>query len=172
MTFRLRTPIATWAITTFAVPPLAPSPEDPRVADPGNALVLTDLSEKLLKYDSNNDDFSGSSPTVNDRAAVEYQLFDSGGGLIGQTRGVGQMLYKRAEDGHHIAYFSEEITLADGNIIRTGGLVDDARLTTGEQATITAVGVAGPFCGAIGFRQFRPVVAHELYESSIVLYRR
>lgn len=172
MSFRLRTPISAWAITTFAVPPFAPSAADPIVADPRNALVLTDLSEKLVKYNSNNDDFSGRSPTVNDRAAVEYQLFDADGGLIGQTTGVGQMLYKRPQDGHFVAYFGEEIKLTDGNVIRTGGLVDDARLTEGEQATITAVGIAGPFRGAIGFRQFRPVVAHELYASSIVLYRR
>jgi hypothetical protein len=173
MSFRLRIPaVSSWAIKTFAVPPLAPSPEDPIVADPRNSLLLTDLSENLLRYDSNNDDFSGESPTVNDRAAVEYRLFDADGTLVGQTRGIGQMLYKRDSDGHFIAHFSAEIKLAAGNVIRTGGLVDDALLTAGEQATIAAVGIAGPFRGAVGFRQFRPVVPHESYVSNIVLYRR
>jgi hypothetical protein len=172
MSFPPRLPIlSAWAIKNFAVPPLAPSATDQIVADPRNALVLTGLSEKLLKYNSTNDDFSGQTPTVNDQAAVEYQILN-GAAVIGQSKGFGQMLYKREEDGHFIAYFSEEIKLADGNVIRTGGLVDDALLTAGEQATITAVGIAGPFSGAVGFRQFRPIVPHEEYVTSIVLYRR
>ncbi|MFC0438482.1 hypothetical protein [Kutzneria buriramensis] len=163
--------LSSFAISKLVAPPFAPAKDDPRLADPANSLVLVDLAEKLLKYESNNKDFTGESPTVNDHAEVEYEFFDAKGDKIGQSKGVGQMLYQR-EDGGFVAYFGEEIRLRDGNVIRTGGLIDDARLTAGEQATITAVGVAGPFRGAVGFRQFRPVVPHKEYASAIVLYRR
>ncbi|WP_211269235.1 allene oxide cyclase barrel-like domain-containing protein [Saccharothrix syringae] len=167
----VKTKLSTWAITRFATPPFAPDPKDPRVADPGNSLQLFDLSEKVLKYESNNDDPEGENPTLDDEASVAYELFDGDGRRVGRTKGVGRMLYQR-EDGGFVAYFSEEITLHDGTVVRTGGLVDDTRLTRGEQATIQAVAVAGPFKGAVGFRQFRPVVPHKEYQSNIVLYRR
>ena len=163
--------LSSFAISKLVAPPFAPGKDDPRVADPANSLLLVDLTEKLLKYQSNNEDFSGENPTVNDHAEVEYEFFDDKGDRIGQSKGVGQMLYQRP-DGGFVAYYCEEIRLRDGNVIRTGGLVDDARLTAGEQATIPAVGVAGPFRGAVGFRQFRPVVPHKQYASAIVLYRR
>ncbi|MGC0367620.1 2-keto-4-pentenoate hydratase/2-oxohepta-3-ene-1,7-dioic acid hydratase in catechol pathway [Rhodococcus sp. 27YEA15] len=120
----------------------------------GPAYQHPHLSERVLKYGSNNEDPEGLNPTVEDAATVEYELFD-GDVKVGQTKGVGRMLYKR-DDGAFVAYFSEVITLTDGTVIRTGGLVDDSRLTAGEQATIQAVGVAGKFKGAVGFRQFRP----------------
>ncbi|HWE88009.1 MAG TPA: hypothetical protein VG317_00935 [Pseudonocardiaceae bacterium] len=163
--------LSSWAIAGLAVPPFAPDPTDPIVADPGNALLLFDLSERVLAYDSTNDDPDGENPTINDSATVAYELFDTAGTSIGRTKGVGRMLRQRA-DGGFVAYFSEVITLTDGTVIRTGGQVDDTRLTAGEQATIQAVGVAGPFRGAVGFRQFRPVVPHKEYASNIVLYRR
>jgi hypothetical protein len=161
-----------WALARLAVPPLGPTEPHPPVGDPANVLWLTDLSESLISYESNNDDFTGGSPTENDLAHVRYELRDRDGVLLGTTRGVGRMLYKRREDGHHIAYFSEEITLLDGNVVRTGGLVDDAKLTEGEQQTIPAVVVAGPLRGAVGFRQFRPVDTHKLYASGLLLHRR
>lgn len=163
--------LSSFAISKLAVPPLRNVKADPRVMDPANSLVLVDLTEKLLKYDSNNEDFTGESPTVNDHAEVEYEFFTDKGERLGQSKGVGQMLYQRP-DGGFVAYYGEEIRLRDGNVIRTGGLVDDTRLTAGEQATITAVGIAGPFRGAVGFRQFRPVITHKEYASTIVLYRR
>ncbi|MEV8441636.1 hypothetical protein AB0425_30000 [Actinosynnema sp. NPDC051121] len=163
--------LSQWAITRFATPPFAPNAKDPRVADPHNALTLFDLSERVLAYESNNDDPDGENPTIDDEASVAYELFDGDGKRVGRTKGVGRMLYQR-EDGGFVAYFSEEITLDDGTVVRTGGLVDDTRLTKGEQATIQAVAVAGPYKGAVGFRQFRPVVPHKEYQSNIVLYRR
>ncbi|OKI12891.1 hypothetical protein A6A07_17635 [Streptomyces sp. CB03911] len=125
----------------------------------------------MVSYDSNNEDFEGASPTLDDLAHVRYELRDQKGVLLGATKGIGQMLRKGPE-GNFLAYFSEEIRLLDGTVIRTGGVVDDARLTAGEQQTIKAVAVAGPLRGAIGFRQFRPVETHKSYASAIVLYRR
>ncbi|MCM2410711.1 MULTISPECIES: hypothetical protein [unclassified Streptomyces] len=159
-------------IVELTAPPFAPEEEHPAVGDPANVLWLADLNETLLKYESNNEDFEGKNPTPDDFARVEYELRDADGNVVGTTKGVGRMLYKRPEDGHHIAYFSEEIRLNDGTVIRTGGLVDDVKLTEGEQATIPAVGIAGPFRGAVGFRQFKPVETHKSYLSQIVLYRR
>lgn len=167
----VRATLASAALTWLATPPLGPAANDPAVADPGNSLLLYDLSEKLLAYDSNNEDFTGQSPTVEDSANVAYELFDADGKTIGKTKGIGRMLYQRPEDGAFVAYYSEEIRLEDGTVVRTGGLVNDARLTAGEAATIRAVGVSGPFRGAVGFRQFRPVVPHKEYASAIVLYR-
>jgi hypothetical protein len=163
--------LSSFVISKLAVPPLRNVKENPLVIDPANSLVLVDLTEKLLKYESTNDDFTGESPTTDDHAEVEYEFFSDKGERLGQSKGVGQMLYQRP-DGGFVAYYGEEIRLNDGNVIRTGGLVDDTRLTAGEQVTITAVGVDGPFRGAVGFRQFRPVVTHKEYASAIVLYRR
>jgi hypothetical protein len=142
------------------------------LAGPGRSLILRDLTEKVVKYESTNPDLTGRTPTVDDVAKVELEIFDAEGGLLGRTAGAGRMLYQRPEDGHFIAYFGERIELLDGNVIRAGGLVDDARLTAGEHATFPAVVVEGPLRGAIGFRQFRPAVqdSHTVYESSIVLY--
>ncbi len=159
------------ALAVLAPPPLAPARHSPALPNPNNALLLFDLAEKVLSYDSSNDDLTGETPTLDDIAKVAYELVSPDGKVIGSTKGFGQMAYQRP-DGGFVGYFSEEIRLADGNVIRTGGLVDDTRLTAGEQATIPAVGVAGPFKGAVGFRQFRPVVAHKEYQSAIVLYRR
>lgn len=161
-----------WVLARLAVPPLGPTEDKPRVSDPAHLLWLTELSESLISYTSTNDDFTGNSPTESDVAHVAYELRGKDGTLLGSTQGTGRMLYRRPEDGHHIAYFSEEIRLLDGNVIRTGGLVDDALLTEGEQATIPAVVVAGPLRGAVGFRQFRPVDTHKLYASALVLHRR
>jgi hypothetical protein len=149
--------LSSFVISKLAVPPLRNVKENPLVIDPANSLVLVDLTEKLLKYESTNDDFTGESPTTDDHAEVEYEFFSDKGERLGQSKGVGQMLYQRP-DGGFVAYY--------------GGLVDDTRLTAGEQVTITAVGVDGPFRGAVGFRQFRPVVTHKEYASAIVLYRR
>ncbi|WP_162233207.1 MULTISPECIES: allene oxide cyclase barrel-like domain-containing protein [Protofrankia] len=166
----VRTAVTSGVLATLAVPPLAP-PRGTTIADPKNALLLFDLVEKVLAYDSNNEDPNGENPTLDDVAEVAYEFVGADGRTIGTTKGYGRMLYQRP-DGGFVAYFSEEIKLQDGNVIRTGGLVDDSRLTAGEQATINAVGVAGPFRGAVGFRQFRPVVPHKEYQSNIVLYRR
>ncbi len=168
---RVYTPLRSWALANLAVPPLAPPKETSTVGKPTNSLLLFDLAEKVLAYESNNDDPNGENPTLNDAAQVAYELVGPDGRVVGRTEGYGQMLHQRP-DGAFVAYFSEKITLADGNVIRTGGLVDDSRLTNGEQATIQAVGIAGPFRGAVGFRQFRPIVPHKEYLSNIVLYRR
>ncbi|WP_208896922.1 allene oxide cyclase barrel-like domain-containing protein [Streptomyces incarnatus] len=158
-------------IAELAAPPFAPEKDHPLLSDAENVLWLADLNENLLAYESTNDDFEGKNPTLDDFARVSYELRDAEGNVVGTTQGVGRML-RKGPDGHFIAYYSEEITLTDGTVIRTGGLVDDARLTAGEQATIPAVGVAGPFKGAIGYRQFKPVETHKSYLSQIVLYRR
>ncbi|MFF1875413.1 hypothetical protein [Streptomyces sp. CB03911] len=160
-----------WLLARLAVPPFGPKGPNPAVGEPENLLYLTDLVETLVSYDSNNEDFEGASPTLDDLAHVRYELRDQKGVLLGATKGIGQMLRKGPE-GNFLAYFSEEIRLLDGTVIRTGGVVDDARLTAGEQQTIKAVAVAGPLRGAIGFRQFRPVETHKSYASAIVLYRR
>ncbi|MFD9690317.1 hypothetical protein ACFWXO_31675 [Kitasatospora sp. NPDC059088] len=154
----------------LAVPPLGPTGPNPPVGDPANLLHLTDLAETLISYESTNSDFSGATPTLDDLAHVRYELRDQQGAMVGTTKGIGRMLRKGPE-GNFLGYFSEEIRLIDGNVIRTGGIVDDARLTLGEQQTIKAVAVAGPLRGAIGFRQFRPVETHKAYASAIVLYR-
>lgn len=163
--------VGSYALAWLAAPPFGPAPTDPAVADRRNALQLYDLTEKLVSYDSTNDDFSGESPTLADTAQVAYELFDADGEPVGKTKGIGRMVYQE-KDGAFVAYYSEEIRLSDGTLVRTGGLVNDARLTAGETATIQAVGVSGPFRGAVGFRQFRPVSTHKEYASAIVLYRR
>lgn len=160
-----------WLLAKLAAPPLGPAGPNPPVGDPANLLYLTDLAETLISYDSSNSDFSGATPTLEDVAHVRYELRDQQGALVGTTNGYGRML-RKGPDGSFLGYFSEEIRLVDGNVLRTGGVVDDARLTLGEQQTIKAVAVAGPLRGAIGFRQFRPVETHKAYASAIVLYRR
>ncbi|MFE2108853.1 hypothetical protein ACFXAF_23730 [Kitasatospora sp. NPDC059463] len=160
-----------WLLARLAVPPLGPTGPNPAVGEPENLIHLTDLTETLISYDSTNADFSGSTPTLDDLAHVRYELRDQQGALVGTTKGIGRML-RKGPDGNFLGYFSEEIRLIDGHVIRTGGIVDDARLTLGEQQTIKAVAVAGPLRGAIGFRQFRPVETHKSYASAIVLYRR
>jgi hypothetical protein len=159
---------AAGVVVEFTVPPFGPSPDDPSVADRSRTLIHRDLDERVISYDSNNDDPEGKNPTLDDAATVAYELF-AGGTSIGTTRGIGRMLYRK-DDGGHVAYYSEVITLHDGTVIRTGGYVDDAALTAGEQATIQAVAVTGPYAGAVGYRQFRPVDTHKVYRSNIVLY--
>ncbi len=141
------------------------------LAQPGRSLVLRDLTEKVVHYESTNPDPTGRTPTLDDFANVRLEIFDADGGLLGSTSGAGRMLYQQ-EDGHFVAYFGERIELLDGNVIRAGGLVDDSRLTAGEAATFPAVVIEGPLAGAIGFRQFKPAVqdSHSVYESSIVVY--
>jgi hypothetical protein len=155
----------------FAVPPRTSS-DRVDALDATDALVLRDLTERVTDYRSTNADRTGNNPTETDFAEVRLDIFAASGDLLGHTAGAGRMLYRDA-DGHFIAYFGEEITLLDGTVIRSGGLVDDARLTAGEPATFPAAVIAGPLRGAIGFRQFRPVGsdAHDTYESSIVVYR-
>jgi len=142
------------------------------LARPGRSLVLRDLTEKVVRYESTNPDPTGRTPTIDDFATVDLEIFASDGGLLGRTSGAGRMLYRQEPDGGFIAYFGERIELLDGNVVRAGGLVDDARLTEGEFATFPAAVVEGPLRGAIGYRQFRPTVqdSHTVYESSIVLY--
>lgn len=153
---------------------LPPETTEERVGElarPGRSLVLRDLTEKVVRYESNNPDPTGRTPTVDDFATVDLEIFGPGGDLIGRTSGAGRMLYRQESDGHFVAYFGERIELLDGNVIRAGGLVDDARLTAGEYASFPAVVVEGPLAGAIGYRQFRPLQdAHTVYESAIVLY--
>ena len=154
---------------------LPPETTDAKVgglALPGRSLVLRDLTEKVVRYESTNPDPTGRTPTVDDFATVDLEIFGPGGDLLGRTSGAGRMLYRQEHDGHFIAYFGERIELLDGNVVRAGGLVDDARLTEGEFATFPAAVVAGPLAGAIGYRQFRPSAqdAHTVYESAIVLY--
>ncbi|WP_236792319.1 hypothetical protein [Amycolatopsis sp. GM8] len=160
-------------LSTFAVPPAAGSAEVSALEDGGNSLILRDLTEKVTAYESTNPDMTGTTPTESDFATVKLDMFAPSGELIGHTTGAGRMLFKQ-DNGEFVGYFGERISLLDGNIIRAGGLVDDARLTAGESATIPAVVVAGPLRGAIGYRQFRPVVleTHDTYTSSIVLYRK
>jgi hypothetical protein len=157
-----------------AVPPATTAAEVDALRDPGASLILRDLTEKVTAYESNNADPTGKTPTENDFATVSLDIFAPSGELIGHTTGAGRMLFKQEHDGHFVAYFGEEITLNDGNVIRAGGLVDDARLTAGEWATFPAVVISGPFAGAIGYRQFRPVKdeTHAVYTSSIVVYKR
>ncbi|MFE2295078.1 hypothetical protein [Streptomyces sp. NPDC059452] len=158
----------------IAAPPSTVSDRVGALKRPGRSLVLRDLTEKVVSYTSNNPDPTGTSPTEKDFATVELEIFDADGSRIGRTKGAGRMLYRNPGDDHFIAYFGEEITLDDGHVIRAGGLVDDARLTAGEFASFPAVVVAGPLRGAIGYRQFRPLVkeSHTAYESAIVLYRK
>ncbi|GAB3887068.1 hypothetical protein GCM10029964_052430 [Kibdelosporangium lantanae] len=155
------------------VPPVPTSPEVEALRAPGTSLILRDLTEKVTSYESNNPDPTGKSPTVDDFATVTLDIFGPDGDLLGRTSGAGKMLFRQEHDGHFVAYFGEEITLADGNVIRAGGLVDDARLTAGEWASFPAVVVSGPLAGAIGYRQFRPLKdsTHASYESAIVVYR-
>ncbi|GAB1326305.1 allene oxide cyclase barrel-like domain-containing protein [Streptomyces sennicomposti] len=166
--------LSDWLTPLVATPPKTVSPEVGALKDTGRSLILRDLREKVVAYESNNPDPTGTTPTENDFATVKLEIFGPDGSQIGTTEGAGRMLYRQARDEHFIAYFGEEITLNDGNVIRAGGLVDDARLTAGEHATFPAVVVSGPLRGAIGFRQFRPLVkeSHTTYESSIVVYRR
>lgn len=162
------------AVYTFEAPPPTSSAEVDGLRKPERSLILRDLTEKVKAYQTNNDDPTGLSPTDNDVATVELDIFAADGTLLGHTVGGGRMLFQKADDGHFIAYFGEEITLLDGNVVRSGGLVDDALLSAGEAATFPAVVVDGPLRGAIGFRQFRPLVkeTHDTYISSIVLYGR
>jgi Allene oxide cyclase barrel like domain len=155
-------------VVEFTIPPFGPAPDDPSVADRSRALLLHGISERLISYESNNDDPEGKNPTLDDAATVAYELFD-GETSVGTTKGIGRMLYRK-DDGGYVAYYSEVISLHDGTVIRTGGFVDDTALTAGEQATIQAVAVSGPYAGAVGYRQFRPIVPHEVYASNIVLY--
>jgi hypothetical protein len=155
------------------VPPATTAPEVEALRDTGASLILRDLTEKVTSYQSNNPDITGKTPTVDDFATVTLDIFGPDGELIGRTSGAGKMLFQQEHDGHFVAYFGEEITLNDGNVIRVGGLVDDARLTAGEWASFPAVVVRGPLAGAIGYRQFRPLqdTAHANYESAIVVYQ-
>ncbi|MFD5557321.1 hypothetical protein ACFWIA_26210 [Streptomyces sp. NPDC127068] len=157
-----------------ATPPKTDATEVGALRDTSRSLILRDLTEKVVAYRSNNPDPTGTSPTENDFATVSLEIFGPDGEPLGRTEGAGRMLYRQPGDGHFVAYFGEEITLRDGNVIRAGGLVDDARLTAGEHATFPAVVVGGPLRGAIGFRQFRPLVkeSHSTYESSIVVYKK
>jgi hypothetical protein len=153
---------------------LPPETTDDAVKDlalPGRSLILRDLIEKVVHYESTNPDLTGRTPTLDDFATVRLEIFDDGGALVGHASGAGRMLYRQA-DGHFVAYFGERIELLDGNVIRAGGLVDDFRLSEGEHATFPATVVEGPLAGAIGYRQFKPAVkdSHTTYESSIVLY--
>jgi hypothetical protein len=177
LTFGLR--FAPDSVRTFLRPDISAPPETTsarvsRLRDPANSLVLHDLTEKIVKYSSNNPDMTGSTPTEKDFAEVSLDIFDATGDKIGETAGAGRMLYRQdGGKGSFLAYFGETIRLNDGTVIRSGGLVDDGRLTTGEPAGFPAVAVAGPLRGAIGYRTFRPVVkeTHDTYVSSIVLYR-
>ncbi|MEO3814006.1 hypothetical protein ABGB17_33840 [Sphaerisporangium sp. B11E5] len=166
--------VNSWLLPLFAAPPETTSEKVGALRRPERSLILRDLTEKVVEYSSNNPDPTGTTPTDKDFATVTLEIFGPDGEQIGRTRGAGRMLYKQEHDGHFIAYFGEEIRLHDGNVIRAGGLVDDARLTAGEAASFPAVVVAGPLRGAIGFRQFRPVVkeSHDVYESAIVVYRQ
>lgn len=166
------------AVSSFLLPFLAAPPETTSdrvgaLARPGRSLILRDLTEKVVEYRSNNADPTGTTPTEKDFATVRLEIFGPDGEPLGETTGAGRMLYKQEHDGHFIAYFGEEIRLRDGNVIRSGGLVDDARLTAGEAAHFPAVVVAGPLRGAVGVRWFRPLAkeAHDAYESAIVVYR-
>ncbi|MFE9427585.1 hypothetical protein ACFYNO_31965 [Kitasatospora sp. NPDC006697] len=160
-------------LALLAAPPVTTSDTVGRLAGPGRSLVLRDLREKVVEYRSTNPDPTGTTPTERDFATVRLEIFGPDGDRLGQTEGAGRMLYRDQADGHFIAYFGERITLDDGNVVRAGGPVDDARLTAGEFATFPAVVVAGPLRGAIGYRTFRPLVreTHSEYESAIVLYR-
>ncbi|GAA2585794.1 hypothetical protein SMC26_01705 [Actinomadura fulvescens] len=162
------------AVSLLAAPPRTTSDRVGALRRQDRALILHDLTEKVVAYQSNNPDPTGKTPTEKDFATVKLEIFSPGGEPLGQTEGAGRMLFKREDDGHFIAYFGEEIRLLDGHVIRSGGLVDDARLTEGEAASFPAVAVAGPLRGAIGYRQFRPLVkeAHDTYVSSIVLYKK
>ncbi|GAA2985961.1 allene oxide cyclase barrel-like domain-containing protein [Streptosporangium longisporum] len=166
--------VSSWALPLVAAPPETTSERVGALGRPGRSLILRDLTEKVVEYHSNNPDPTGTTPTEKDVATVRLEIFGPDGEPLGHTSGAGRMLYRQEHDGHFIAYFGEEIRLRDGNVIRSGGLVDDARLTAGEAATFPAVVVSGPLRGAIGFRQFRPLVkdAHDTYESSIVVYLR
>ncbi|MCX4751611.1 hypothetical protein OG455_39960 [Kitasatospora sp. NBC_01287] len=170
----LLTSAATRLLAPLAAPPRTTAATVGRLARPGRSLVLRDLREKVVEYHSNNPDPTGTTPTENDFATVKLEIFGPDGGRLGRTEGAGRMLYRDPADGHFTAYFGETITLDDGNVIQAGGLVDDARLTAGEFASFPAVVVRGPLRGAIGYRQFRPLVkeSHTTYESAIVLYRK
>ncbi|PPK71422.1 hypothetical protein V5P93_003288 [Actinokineospora auranticolor] len=159
------------ARTSFDVPPETASDRVAGLLDPSAVLVLRDLTEKVVAYESNNPDPTGETPTEHDFATVELEIF-AGDTRIGRTKGAGRMLYKQGS-GTFLAYFGETITLDDGNVIRAGGLVDDGRLTGGEWASFPATVVEGPLAGAVGYRTFRPVAneTHRVYESAIVLYR-
>ncbi|GAB2855650.1 hypothetical protein GCM10022221_64000 [Actinocorallia aurea] len=164
--------LGTWAVPLVAAPPATVDDRIAGLARPEAALLLHGLTEKVVKYHSTNPDPTGGTPTLDDFAEVELEIFGPDGEPLGRTAGAGRMLYRRESDGHFIAYFGERIELLDGNVIRAGGLVDDALLTEGEAAGFPAVVVDGPLRGAIGFRQFRPLKdAHTTYASSIVLYR-
>ncbi|GLZ40826.1 hypothetical protein [Actinokineospora sp. NBRC 105648] len=156
----------------FAVPPRTESDHAGGLADPATALILRDLTEKVVDYESTNPDPTGTTPTEQDFAKVRLEISGPDGVRLGVTNGAGRMLYKQ-DNGSFLAYFGEEITLDDGNVIRAGGLVDDSRLTAGEWASFPAVVVDGPLRGAIGYRTFRPLQkeTHDTYESAIVLYR-
>ncbi|MGP4051047.1 allene oxide cyclase barrel-like domain-containing protein [Streptomyces sp. 2A115] len=166
--------LSDWLLPLVATPPKTVSSRVDALRDTGRSLILRDLTEKVVAYESNNPDPTGTTPTENDFATVKLEIFGPDGEPLGHTEGAGRMLYRREEDEHFIAYFGEQITLNDGNVVRAGGLVDDARLTAGEHATFPAVVVSGPLRGAVGFRQFRPLVqeSHTTYESSIVLYKK
>jgi hypothetical protein len=157
----------------FPVPPETVSDRVAALTDPTRVLVLRDLTEKVVAYQSNNPDLTGTTPTEKDFATVRLDIFAADGTRLGQTEGAGRMLFKQEASGTFLAYFGETISLDDGNVVRAGGLVDDGRLTDGEWASFPAVVVAGPLRGAIGYRTFRPLVkeAHDAYESAIVLYR-
>ena len=163
-----------WLVPRVAAPPRTTDAAVGRLARPGRSLILRDLREKVVEYRSNNPDPTGGTPTENDFATVRLEIFGPDGALIGRTEGAGRMLYREPADGHFVAYFGERIVLDDGNVVRAGGLVDDARLTAGEFASFPAVVVAGPLHGAVGYRQFRPLVkeSHTVYESALVLYRK
>jgi hypothetical protein len=166
--------VRSWFRSVAAVPPHTVSQRVDALKHPSSALVLRDLTEKIVRYESTNPDPTGTTPTENDFAKVELDIFDADGTKIGHTVGAGRMLYRQdGGEGSFLAYFGETITLTTGTVIRSGGLVDDGRLTAGEPASFPAIVVAGPLRGAIGYRTFRPLVkeTHDTYVSSIVLYR-
>jgi hypothetical protein len=166
--------VRSWLRSVAAAPPHTVSPRVDALKHPASALILRDLTEKIVSYESTNPDPTGTTPTEDDFAKVALDIFDADGTKIGHTVGAGRMLYRQDDGaGSFLAYFGETITLATGTVIRSGGLVDDGRLTAGEPASFPAVAVAGPLRGAIGYRTFRPLVkeTHDTYVSSIVLYR-
>ena len=99
-------------------------------------------------------DVSPPGPSLRDSGVYHDVLFDANGKRIGTALGYAWITYQRPSDSHLLAYYREDVQLANGTV-RDAAVIDLTGMSQRQWVTFPTAGTSGHYLGLFGFRKWK-----------------
>jgi Allene oxide cyclase barrel like domain len=129
-----------------------------------DCIVYEDLTEKVLGRTYTDNPPAGYS--AGDTGTFNNQLISAQGAVLAAVAGTSLVVYVDATNIWTLIDNTD--TFADG-AVRSAGLWNAAKLSTGEWVSVPSVGISGPYAGKTGTRSFRATSTPNVYDSKLEL---